>query len=326
MKSNFLNSEKKNATHIIEHCILFSNYTKVILLYDSITEEIKDIFKEILIEKGKKVTEAEIEMVVTHGVEPDERITKKALKADVIICLTKCSLAHTRLRQKANQAGIGFLSMPDYDHEILLSEAVTVNYFHILDKVENTAHILTSGKEIRVKNPSGTDLYMNIDGRIGNCCPGFVKEGYLLGSPPDIEANIAPVETDTKGIISVNGSITDQRLGKVEKEVILLVENGKVIDIKCSDKNIEKIVKTMFEEIGSEQAYVVAECGIGFNEKASLCGNMLIDEGAFGHVHFGIGSNWTIGGKNKVSFHMDFVIKEPTVYVDNILLIDGGKM
>ena len=44
---------------------------------------------------------------------------------------------------------------------------------------------------------------------------------------------------------------------------------------------------------------------------------MLIDEGVLGTFHCGFGSNITIGGLNKINFHLDFVS-----YQDN-LIIDG---
>ena len=35
-------------------------------------------------------------------------------------------------------------------------------------------------------------------------------------------------------------------------------------------------------------------------------------------VHFGFGSNITVGGKNDVPFHLDFVIKKPDLFIDGL--------
>ena len=59
----------------------------------------------------------------------------------------------------------------------------------------------------------------------------------------------------------------------------------------------------------NNKSRVLAELGIGFNKKAKLTGMMLTDEGSAGNIHFGFGSNYTVGGKNKVSFHIDIVVK-----------------
>ena len=53
---------------------------------------------------------------------------------------------------------------------------------------------------------------------------------------------------------------------------------------------------------------------------------MLTDEGCRGTVHFGFGSNSTVGGKNKVNFHLDLIMKKPTVYCDNKKIIENGKI
>jgi len=51
---------------------------------------------------------------------------------------------------------------------------------------------------------------------------------------------------------------------------------------------------------------------------------MLPDEGCLGTVHIGIGSNATIGGENNVPFHLDHVLKEPNITIDDeIIMYDG---
>ena len=52
---------------------------------------------------------------------------------------------------------------------------------------------------------------------------------------------------------------------------------------------------------------------------------MLTDEGAKGHIHFGFGSNFTVGGKNKVNFHVDLVTSDMDVYVDKKKIIQNKK-
>jgi leucyl aminopeptidase (aminopeptidase T) len=51
---------------------------------------------------------------------------------------------------------------------------------------------------------------------------------------------------------------------------------------------------------------------------------MLTDEGALGCVHFGLGSNYTVGGLNKVDFHLDFVFRDASLSVDGKQLINLG--
>ena len=71
---------------------------------------------------------------------------------------------------------------------------------------------------------------------------------------------------------------------------------------------------------------VLGEFGIGLNPNARLCGSMLEDEGCLGTAHAGFGSNATIGGKNRVSFHLDMIIRHVSVEVDGKLLLANGEI
>lgn len=52
---------------------------------------------------------------------------------------------------------------------------------------------------------------------------------------------------------------------------------------------------------------------------------MINDEKVFGTIHFAIGANTHFGGKTKCNGHMDYVVKKPTVYFDDKLIIKKGK-
>ena len=86
-------------------------------------------------------------------------------------------------------------------------------------------------------------------------------------------------------------------------------------------KNLNKIFLNQ-----DKKRRILAEFGIGINHKSKLTGNMLTDEGCRGTVHFGFGSNSTVGGKNSVNFHLDFIMKKPTVLIDNKKIIKDGKI
>ena len=77
-------------------------------------------------------------------------------------------------------------------------------------------------------------------------------------------------------------------------------------------------VKSVISWLGiSKKSKILAELGIGYNSKAKLSGNMLIDEGTYGTIHFGFGSNLALGGLNETNFHLDFVTYEDTIMIDD---------
>ena len=102
---------------------------------------------------------------------------------------------------------------------------------------------------------SGTLVELNIDGRTGNCCPGFVNSKNLLGSPPDIEANVSPIEYDSKGTVVVDGSIACEEIGLLKNDIILNIKAGKIISFESEDNELVSICKTLFESVNDEDAY-----------------------------------------------------------------------
>ena len=316
---------KNPAEYLICNCIE-ADRENVLIIYDDTTEDFINLFYTALINHGKAVEMAKLNIARCHGQEPPDEIADKMIKNDVVMCLTKYSLAHTSARKRAAERNVAFLSLPEYDTDLLNNRAIFVDYHSKLAQVSKYTSLLTNGAKIMVKTESGTSLNLNIQNRKGNCCPGLTSRDYLLGSPPDIEANIAPLENETNGRLIVDGSITDKRIGVLRTPVILDIKEGYIYNILSTNKEIERLLNSIFQEVHSKKAYRVGEFGIGFNDCANLCGNMLIDEGSLGCIHFGIGSNWTIGGENKVNFHLDFVLKNATVQIDNQIVIDKGEL
>lgn len=317
--------ERTAATYLVNHCIERDRVNACVVCDDS-TKSIIPFFLEALRDAEKRIDLVEIPVAEKHGIEPNEAAAAKMLASDVILCITRYSLAHTDVRRRAEKQGIAFLSMPGYDLAIMNNPALCADYAHTLPMVQAYSDLLTKGNRIKVVSEKGTEVYLNIRGRQGNCCPGATSKTYLLGSPPDIEANISPIETDTEGVLVVDGSVADHRIGLLASPVVLRVQGGTVTSIESEDKSIESAIREIFSQAASEKAYVVGEFGIGFNDRASLCGNMLVDEGTSGCVHFGIGSNWTVGGTNKVDFHLDFVIRYATVTIDETVVIRKGEL
>lgn len=314
-----------NIERIINNCLNIEG-KKVLVIYDSTTEILLSLFRQRLQHCGYESEFIMTEEASGHGIEPSEKLFVAMKQADAIMCLTRYSLAHTRARRICEQQGIGFLSMPEYNASMLMNRAFLADYRAAYSEVKRFSDVLTEANLLSITTSKGTNLKLNVAGRKGNCCPGYISKEILLGSPPDIEANIAPIENRTNGTIVVDGSITDYRIGLLKMELRLEVENGRVIGIESLDKDVENIVKEIFKGVYDDKAYVIGELGVGFNNQAELCGNMLIDEGTKGCIHFGIGSNWTIGGKNEVPFHLDFVVKEATVEADGRMIIRNGEI
>ncbi|MDH4266619.1 MAG: leucyl aminopeptidase, partial [Deltaproteobacteria bacterium] len=74
------------------------------------------------------------------------------------------------------------------------------------------------------------------------------------------------------------------------------------------------------------QVYNIAELGVGLNPKSIMQGIMLEDEGVFGTVHIGIGTNVTLGGNVKAAIHYDLIMWQPTIELDGRVVLEKGEV
>ena len=311
--------------HTIDKC-LEANRERILVIYDDTAECFLNDVQLAGKALNKRIVCKKVGTSLHHGEEPDSEVAEEMLLCDAIMCITQRSMAHTNARNVATLKHIPFLSMPGYDVQMISSPAMFTEYAETLPIVRKYTEVLSGGESVRIITDIGTELYLDISGRKGNCCPGLVNDEFLLGSPPDIETNIAPVENNSQGVLVVDGSITDPRLGLINCPVVLHIKDGRIERFESDEEAYVSCLYDIFESVKSDRAYYVGEFGIGFNKDANLCGNMLIDEGTRGCIHFGMGSNWTIGGTNKVGFHLDFVTKSATVYVDDVAIIRKGEL
>lgn len=261
-----------------------------------------------------------------HGQEPPAHAAEQMRLADLCLGITAKSMVHTSARKEAAKGGTRYLSLPDYSAELLAHESLRADFEERGKIGGRIADAFTRGSQVRVTTPAGTDVTMRIDGRIGASTPGYVVAPGEMSSPPDIETYVSPLETSANGVVVVDGSIPYPTLGLLAVPVRLDVVGGKVAAVNSNDAVLAAEVRRVFASVGSERAYVLAECGVGLNDLAKVTGIMLTDEGAAGTMHFGFGSNFSIGGVNEVSFHLDVVMREPTLRVDGRVVIERGEV
>lgn len=259
----------------------------------------------------------------THGEDPTEAIARAMLGADVIFAPTRFSLSHSDARIAANENGARFISMPDYTDDMLKGGALDADFLEIYKKVKKMQQILTEAEKIHVTTEAGTDIWLNAKGRVGNEVSGVCREPGTWGSPPNIEVNISPVENETQGTAVIDGSIPMPGIGVVSEPVLLRIVDGRIAEFK-GGKEAEKFRRLLKEEENPANV-VLAEFGIGLNDKAELKGSMLEDEGAYGTCHFGFGHNADQGGENSASVHIDGVFRNPDVEIDGVKIMEKGR-
>jgi leucyl aminopeptidase (aminopeptidase T) len=265
-----------------------------------------------------------IEELSIHGAAPAAGpVGEGMLAAEVIFCLTRMSLAHTAERLAACRQGARFLSLPDYSLALLGSASLQFDFASAAPTALRLKHRLDGARRIEVRTEAGTDLRFSAEGRSANACPGICWQPGTLGSPPDAEVNIAPVEGTAEGVVQVDGSIPCREIGKLSEPITLQVRGGAIVGASGA---AAKALEAVFERAGRPEARWLAEFGIGLNPLAAISGCMLEDEGCAGTFHLGFGSNATIGGRIRVPFHLDFVVRHPSAWVDGVQILDRGRV
>lgn len=309
--------------HLLKHCGSLRAGETFVLITDVSTERIASLFLDAARALGARTRLTTVAVADRHGVEPPEHVAEEMRTGDLVVGLTQMSLAHTRARLLLCASGGRYLSLVGYSESLLDDPCIMADYRAQYTLTRALADAFTEATTLRVTSRAGTDMSFRIEGRVGNCCPGFVDDRYKLGSPPDIEANVSPIEDSSHGIAVIDGSIAAAEIGLLREPMTLLVHNGAITDIKGLDADVATF-QAKLAAVGDENARVLAEVGIGLNPLARLTGNMLTDEGVFGSVHFGFGSNVTVGGRNDVPFHVDCVLKEASVWIDDNQVMKHG--
>ena len=117
---------------------------------------------------------------------------------------------------------------------------------------------MSFGSILKVTSLNGTNLDIDISSRLANNCPGIVSGPGDLGSPPDMEVNICPVEKKSNGLIIVDGSVTHDRIGLLRESVSLEINGGQITTMSGSQDMLDEL-RVSFKAPKSDKAYTLAE-------------------------------------------------------------------
>lgn len=249
------------------------------------------------------------------GQEPPKAVAAAMKEADVVIAPTAQSLTHTNARIEAAKAGTRVATMPGITEEMFSRGAMTADYTAVEKLTETITEMLTKASSARIEK-DGKVLTINLNGRDGVPSPGVYREAGKCGNLPSGEAYIAPLEDGSDGEMIIDGSMVG--IGKLASPLHMTISGGKLRSVKGDkSENLDILLK-------NETNGTLCELGIGTNEAAILNGIILEDEKVYGTVHIAFGTNTSFGGVNKAECHMDGIVLRPTLYLDDIKVIENG--
>ncbi|MEQ9716486.1 MAG: hypothetical protein ABGF52_13295 [Candidatus Asgardarchaeum sp.] len=320
MDSNCL----KNALKLLKTCANCKREEIILFITDDSSKMIADIMW-LAAEEFPNKTMLRITDRKMHGDEPPYVTAIAAKVSDVIFAITKFSMYHTDARRNAVSSGARWINMVDYDIDMMKEGGLDEDFIERGKQLDTVGKKLI-GDVIIVETAAGTYLKSKISGRSAVSQYATSIDKGTTSAPPNIECAIGPLEGTSNGIMVVDGSIPHPRLGLIKEPITITVEDGLVKKIEGGKE--ADILRDILLEINEndKNIYNIGEIGIGMNSRSKLRGRMLEDEGCMGTMHIGIGSNITWGGVINSNNHLDLVIKDPTIRVDDVVLVLNGKI
>jgi leucyl aminopeptidase (aminopeptidase T) len=256
----------------------------------------------------------------SNGAEPPPEVAALMTQVDLVLCPTSKSLTHTDSRRAASAKGVRVATLPGVTEEIMV-RCMNADYQAIAARTFGICDLMRTTTTVRVTAPAGTDIIMPIEGREAHASSGLFREKGLWGNLPTGESYLAPVEGRSNGIVVVDGSMAG--VGLVDQPIRIVVEDGYATEITGGES--AKRLIALLEPHGKD-ARTVAEFGIGTNDKAILTGVILEDEKVMGTIHIAFGDNKSMGGSVRVASHLDGLVKQPTVWFDDRMVMEHGRL
>ncbi len=255
-----------------------------------------------------------------HAEEPPRPVKEAMKSANAVLAPTTYSITHTNAREEANKSGARIATMPMITEDIMIRGAMTANYAEVQALTEKLAALVSKSKTAKVTASAGTSITAEL-GRKALADTGIFHTPGSFGNLPGGEAFIAPIEGTCDGVLVIDGSLAG--LEVLSEPVKWVVKKGRVQEV-TGGPSAEKFNEVLKK--ADENAWSIAEFGIGTNAAARLIGNPLEDEKVLGTVHFAVGNNLHMGGKQDSKIHVDGIIKSPTVQLDGHIIIKDGKV
>ncbi|TQR35066.1 aminopeptidase [Brevibacillus brevis] len=286
-----------------------------------VADERKRDIGEAIWEAGKLLGAEAMLMVMKEreksGQEPPAAVAAAMKSADVVVCVTQHSLTHTKARKEAAANGTRLATMPAITEDMFLAGAISADYTQVKALTERVTEMLTRASTVRIEK-AGKSLTFSIADRNGVPSTGMYVNPGESGNLPSGEAYIAPLEGTAEGQILVDGSIAG--IGKIDSPLLLTVQNGRITGAEGTS------AERLLQMLGDQDGRMLGEFGIGTNDKARITGVVLEDEKVYGTIHVAFGSNNTFGGTIVAGVHIDLVVKEPDVYLDDKCIMKNGKL
>lgn len=311
----------ERARTIIETNLGLGEDETLLIVTDDPTREVGELFYRAARAMGRRALIIQMPEGSVAGEEPPAPVAAAMKAADVALCPTAKSITHTNARIEAAAAGTRVVTMPSITMDMLRDGAACADYAQVERRTRELTERLSRARSARIAK-DGHVLELALAGRDGVASPGVYRKPGASGNFPSGEAYIAPLEDGANGTMAIDGSMVG--IGTLAEPLVVTIENGRLVRMEGGDAEgpYAERLGVLFDQ---PENGTIAELGIGTNEAAKLCGIILEDEKLYGTVHIAFGTNTSFGGTTKAACHLDGIILEPTLYLDEACVIRKGE-
>lgn len=244
-------------------------------------------------------------------------------RADVLIGLTKSSGAPVyaaKVKALLQEKRLRVMSLAMRDLDTLTRGGAVADYGSVKAEGDRLAGIWRNSRVMRITSDAGTDISAPIafDDVIVEC--GYVHEAGYMAGLPDGEVSSRPIEGEANGVFVIDGPAAI--IGTSTTPIKIRVEKGRVVGIEGDSPQADEL-RLILETV--ENADNIAEFGIGLNPLSRPDGIFQEVKKRRGQVHIALGDNLYYGGATESRVHIDMVITDPTVHLDDALIVENGQ-
>lgn len=258
------------------------------------------------------------------GVDPPAHVGAAMSAADVVILQTSFATVHTDTARAALKKGVRIVDMWGWVEDMMTDGGAMADYTEVRQYTERVAELIRKAGSIRFTTPKGSDFRVSVKERPCFSLTGTATEKGSFTAFPDGEVALSPVQGSAEGVVVDPISIEHKDLG-ILKEPFGRVEvrAGNVVSMTGSSA-AERFFQVL-EKYG-DTARNIAEFAVGTNPACRPYTNLREAKKTRGTCHIAVGDSGSLGGSVVSPLHVDFIFDHPTIYADDRMILQEGRI
>jgi leucyl aminopeptidase (aminopeptidase T) len=238
----------------------------------------------------------------------------------VVIMQTSFATIHTQTIRRALASGVRVCEFWGITEDMMLRGGLTEDPVWLEKTTLRFAELLEKASEARLTTPQGTDLRFDLKGRKAMSMAGSASEPWI--GLPGGEAAISPMEGTTEGKLVAPYLVEHREIGWPKEHLEFTVRAGNVAEI-AGGVEAQRLKKLLTDVPGSHN---IAELAIGTNRRCRLEAGLREAKRVWGTAHVALGDNRSVGGSVQSQLHIDFILTQPTIWLDGRQVVRDGQL